>query len=126
MAEDKATKALKDTNTNEKIELVFWTYDKYGRRTNKRIDVTELIGKEFDDLGWATRNFVGLQYHKKDQADTTLPAYRKEDGEDFKRNVGDMVTTAIVNSKQLGAMDRQMERFFYDFHRRLFDPFWLD
>lgn len=127
MAEDKAITALKETNTKETIELVFRTYDKYGRRENKVIDVTDLVRKEVgDDLQEDLKVFAGLRYKgTEDGPGETFPAYRESDGRELKNHVKDMTTTAIVNGRQLEAMERQIDGFFHDFSKELFDRFWF-
>lgn len=157
MAEDKATKALKDTNTedlrdsvalgketgefeknslnsgdrsgsqNEKIELAFRTYDQYGRATVKRIDVTDLIKENIgNDLKADVGLFVGLKYSSVSGTGETVPAYRIEEGRDLKGHVDTTMETAIVNTKQLQAIGRQLDEFFDTFDRRMFGRFWLD
>lgn len=125
MADTKANTALTETKTDEKLKLVFSTYDKYGREETKTIDITDLVKKEIgDDLPAAMRVFAGIRHEFCDGA-ANYPMYRNDDGAQLKNHVKDMTTTAIVNARQLDAMDRQIDEFFHNFSKRMFDRFWL-
>lgn len=159
MAENKAEQALKETkdNTNlkkgvteggeEKIYVTFRKYDQYGNDVKARIDITDLVMKEYgiteadackadgifsNGLYAAAHSFVGLEYINYDETKNKdghnmpnhkFPVSRWEDRENFKHRYSDLLNASLVNVKQAEAMKRLMDSSFDDFFETTFRRF---
>lgn len=138
-------KAAKDPE--EKIYVTFRKYDQYGNDIKARIDITDLVKKEYNitekdvqkdegacsnGLYAAAHSFVGLEYVNYDeeknkdnhnQPINKFPVSRWEDREVYKKNVNDLVNVSLVNAKQAEAMYRLMDKTFDDFFEKTYRRF---